>query len=325
MEGFTERLLRRLLEGNHFVLTTHRNADPDGLGSEIGLDYLLRSLGKVSVIVNQEPLPERYTFMDPEYRILSYDEINPDDLREHTIVFLDNSEMERAGLVTNLIRPDRSNLIVIDHHDSTHMDHKTYFQNPEIGSTSEIVYELLEGSSISLPQNIASAIYTGIVEDTGHFKYGKTRARTHEIASHLLDFGINPQQIADRLQGKKPVEHLFLRRLLYNNMFFNEQKNIAWFQVRRREVEELGLTFDDLDGMVNELLEPEQIRVSILFTEREEHLTRVSIRSRKGVDMIPAVVQFGGGGHKNACGATIQLDLEHAVREFIPVVTALIT
>ena len=316
---FFPRLVDRLLKEDKFVITTHRGADPDGLGSELALDFFLRRQGKDSMIFNQEDVPAKFKFLDKEGRVHNIrTEGERWDLSDRMVVFVDNSDIERAGPVAENILEDFSNLVIIDHHDNANPDYYTYFQDPGFGSTAEIIYELFETMDMPMPGHIATGLYTGIVVDTGHFRYNKTRPRTHEIAAKLLERGVNPTQVAEQLLNNAPVDKLLLKKKLYGKIQINAERNMAWFAVQRRDLEELGLGFDDLEGLADELIEPEGIRVGIIFTEREPTLTRASIRSKGESNMIPAVEPFGGGGHKNACGVTFKLDLETAVKEFIP-------
>jgi len=98
----------------------------------------------------------------------------------------------------------------------------------------------------------------------------------------------------------------------------NENRNVAWFPIGFSEKEKLNFNWRAMEGLANELIEPEDIKVGIVMVEKEPSVTNVSVRSQHEVDMLPAVQKFGGGGHKNACGARINLDIENAVKEFLP-------
>ncbi|MBX7058957.1 MAG: bifunctional oligoribonuclease/PAP phosphatase NrnA [Leptospirales bacterium] len=318
-----EKLAARLARADRFLITTHRNPDPDGLGAELALQYLLRKQGKDALIYNHDPLMSRLGFLDEEKQTRSsQDAFEPGALEGRTVVMVDNSDLARAGDAGRLVLPDLSNLVVIDHHDGMHGAVDVHFLSADCGSTSEMVFELLEMHSIPIPLPIARALYAGIVIDTGHFRYRKTRPRTHQIAARLLEIGVAPDQMADRLLGSWPTARLRGRAFLYQHMHVDQEDGVAWFAIRKSELIDAGCTGDDIEGLVNELLEPDEIEAAILFTEREAGVTRVSARSKGDVDLLPASGKYGGGGHKNACGATIPLDLEPAVEEFIPAVAA---
>jgi len=316
---FYQSLLDRLLKEDQYIITTHRNPDPDGLGAELALEYLLRHFGKEVLIVNHDILSPKYQFIDSENRLHSIIRMpDPERLYNKNVIIVDNSSIDRTGDIKKFIKDDLSNLIVIDHHDGMTPDYHTFFQNPDIGSSSEMLFELFQHSGVDFPYSVARALYAGIAVDTGHFRYRKTRPRTHEIAAELIRKGVNPTILAEQLFANAPVERLFLKKKLYQDVRIDRNNHIAWFEIRKSEVEAMNLVLDDLEGMVNELIEPTDIFAAMIFTEREPGLTRVSVRSKGDVNMIPSVEKYGGGGHKNACGATIPLDLEEAVQDFIP-------
>ena len=320
-ETFYRVLLDRLLGVDRLLLSTHRNPDPDGIGAEIGLEFLLRQKGKDCLVLNHDPLSAKLRFLDPGGIILSFPERPPEpQLRDRTVVFLDNSDIARSGEIEQWIASDRSNLIVIDHHDGITSDMKTYFLRPDIGSTSEIVQELIEFSGLSITSAVAQALYAGLVTDTGHFRYRKTRPESHRLAARLLELGVDPPVVAERLASGFPVGRLLARRTVYDTLQVNAAETMAWIVIQRKDLQEYNVTFEDLDGLVNELLEPDQIQIAMVFVVREAGKTKVSLRSKGDVNLLPAVHAYGGGGHKNACGATIPLELHNALREFLPVV-----
>lgn len=320
---FFDRLLERVWRAERFLITTHRNPDPDGIGAELGLDLLLRSRGRDSLIYNHDPISPRYSFLDPENRIKSTrNSISPAELEGRTVVMVDNADPARSGDAGKLVLPDFSNLIIIDHHDGMHTDRDVHFMRPDFGSTSEMVFELLERNQVTPPLEIARALYAGIVIDTGHFRYRKTRPGTHRIAAKLIELGVEPSAMAEALLATWPAGRLRGRSLLYSRLQLDEENGVAWFAIRKTELLEINAAPDDIDGIVNELLEADEIAAAALFVERDAKVTRVSARSKGDTDLLPACVRYGGGGHKNACGATIPLDLEQAVEEFIPAVAS---
>lgn len=320
-------LLDSLLLSERLLIASHRGPDPDGLGAELGLAHLLREKGKDVIICNHDTMALRFRFLDPEGYVHSLCEDNPPEvqlLENRTIVSVDNSDLKRSGEIQTMIQPDLSNLIVIDHHDGKKSDDKIWFLWPEIGSTCEIIYELIQLSGVSLPAHVAQAVYAGIIVDSGNFRYNKTRPRTHEIAADLLRAGVETALVGELLHSQWPVARLHGRRKLYESLQVNQSETIAYFKVFKEDLDEMNVSFDDLEGIINELIEPAQILVGVIFSAREENITRLSLRSKAHVDLLPAVQKYNGGGHRNACGASIPLDLDRAVREFLPQLEALL-
>jgi len=234
-------------------------------------------------------------------------------------VGLDVSDKKRLGAIERFIHDDLSNLILIDHHDSGLPDGSSLFQFAQIGSSCEIVYELYRLAGIRPVRDVAVAIYSGIVADTGSFRFSKTSAVTHEIAAELLNCGVQPHVVADRLYSNSPKGRLLAKQMLYQTLQIRDDEKLAYFRLTKEQLNSIGIVYDDLGGIINELLEPADINAAILFFQKEPNLTKVSVRSKGDLNMLFAVEPFGGGGHKNACGATIMLDLESTISEFIPV------
>lgn len=325
-DRLSEAFFRRMKSCLGVIITTHRGPDPDGLGAEIGLNYLLLKLGFDSRIINHDEAPEKLSFVLEGHRIDTFDDVDSREgrerLRGRTIISVDNSDPDRIGDVALLLNEDQSNLIIIDHHDGAAPDYVRLFQDPDCASSCELVYRLYEASGQAIPQEIALALYAGIVADTGHFRYGKTTPETHRIAARLLESGIRPEKVAEGLLNNQPLGRLELKKKLYQSLRFSSGKTIAFFSIRKEEIFKLGLEFDHLEGLVNELLEPASIKAAVIFSERDRQRTRISVRSRSDVDVLGAVQKYGGGGHKNACGATVDSPLDSAIAEFIPVLQA---
>ncbi|MCB1168725.1 MAG: bifunctional oligoribonuclease/PAP phosphatase NrnA [Leptospiraceae bacterium] len=325
-DRLSEAFFRRMKSCLGIIITTHRGPDPDGLGAEIGLNYLLLKLGFDSRIINHDEAPEKLSFILEGHKIDTFDHVDAREgrerLRGRTVISVDNSDPDRIGDVAFLLNPDHSNLVIVDHHDGAAPDFERTFQDPDCASSCELVYRLYEAAGQAIPPEIALALYAGIVADTGHFRYGKTTPETHRIAARLLETGIRPERVAEGLFNSQPLGRLELKKKLYQSLKFSNDRSIAYFSIRRDDVFKLGLDFDHMDGVVNELLEPGSIKAAVLFSERERNRTRISVRSRSDVDVLGAVQQYGGGGHKNACGATLDSPLDSAIAEFIPVLQA---
>lgn len=314
-------LYDRLMGFDRLLLTTHRNPDPDGLGAEIALYNLLLEKGKGVVVLNNDPLPYRLQFLDKSRIAYNMKENAVDFIgNDIHVVMLDNSDVSRTGEVQRFVKEDKSNLTIIDHHDKKEPDYISEFQFPGVSSIAEVAYELFMISGAKMNLSVATGIYTGIVSDTGHFRFRKTTARTHEIAAHMLNEGVRPDFISEKLLFNSPSGKLKLKQLLYSTLETNLDENIAYFRLHWSDLARVGISYDDLDGVVNELIEIATIRVGILFTEREPGKTKVSIRSKADDDMLPVVSEYGGGGHKNACGATLSMAVGTAIHEVIPLV-----
>ncbi|MBE7413282.1 MAG: bifunctional oligoribonuclease/PAP phosphatase NrnA [Leptospiraceae bacterium] len=312
-----ELLFQKLSSFNDFLLTTHSNSDPDGIGSEIGLYYLLTKLGKSVRILNPDKTPEKYTFMDPQCRI-TY--IDPDRMTNFydssTVVILDNSDLKRIGEVQNFIKKDLSNLIAIDHHDEVDY-YSGLFLFSDIGSTAEIVCELFEIAGIEPDYTSALALYLGIVMDTGQFKYSKTRPRTYEIASKLVRHNFPVEEILRKLYEDYPYERLFLKRDIYQTLSVEPENGLASVVVTHEVLKKYKNSNGLGEGIANELLGPKEIFIAVMFTELPDSKVKISFRSKGNYNVCNVAKEFLGGGHANAAGAVVNGDLSKTKKEIL--------
>ncbi|MBK8395197.1 MAG: bifunctional oligoribonuclease/PAP phosphatase NrnA [Leptospiraceae bacterium] len=301
-----EKLLNVLKTGNDFILTTHRGCDPDGIGSELGLSYLLTKLGKSHTILNPDKMPEKYKFIDPLFKVRN---IDPNMLQvfstNKTVIVVDNSDLPRIGDVNQFLKEDKSNLIMIDHHDNIE-PFEGLFSFPEIGSTAEIIFEIIELAGIQLDYNTAIALYLGIVMDTGQFKYSKTRPRTHEIAAKLVEFNFPIEVLLRKMYEDFPISVLLLKKDIYSSIEIHAEYHLVTIEITKQMLGKYNFHSNPLEGISSELLGPNDIYVSVVFTEGEEDFVKISFRSKGDYDVCSVAKDFNGGGHKNASGAMIR-------------------
>ena len=312
------KLWECLLERDYFLLTTHFSPDPDGWGSQLGLDYLLRKHGKDCLIFNNDLYlggePQKH-----EARVYTSEQDFDHSLLEgRTIVSLDNSSLNRIGTPADYIKEDKSNLIIVDHHDGMEADNQSIFIFPRSSATSEIVYILYNITNTEPPIEIAEALYRGLVMDTGHFRYAKTSPITHRVAARLLACKVKPAHVSEDIYMRFSLSRLYARQLLYPTMQLSEDKQIVYFALHIDNLQVANVRLDDLDGLLDECFEVKEIKIALLFTQREQKLTRVNCRARTGVDMLSIVQKFDGGGHKTACGMHMPMKLDVAINEVLP-------
>lgn len=300
------RLLEVFKKGNDFILTTHKSCDPDGIGSEIGLSFLLSKLGKTHSILNPDKIPEKYKFMDPQLKVRH---IDPNILQNFStdkiVVVVDNSDLPRIGDVNQYLKPDKSNLILVDHHDNIE-PFNGLFSFPEIGSTSEIIFELIELAGLVPDYNTAIALYLGIVMDTGQFKYSKTRPRTHEIASKLVQHNFPIEELLRKMYEDFPISVLLLKKDIYSSIEIHQELHLITVEITRQMLGKYNFHSNPIEGITSELLGPSDIYVSVGFTEGEDDFIKISFRSKGNYDVCSVAKDFNGGGHKNASGAMVK-------------------
>lgn len=308
-----------LAAARRIALTTHVNADGDGLGSEVALVHLLTSLGKEVSIVNPTPIPERYGFLvAPIARADRSAEATPELRAADLFLVLDISDLGRLG---NLAEPIRTRGIVtgcIDHHVSPGtLPHGPRLVDPEASATAELVYDLAVVAGWPLTTEVAQALYVGLLTDTGGFRFGNTRPRVLRVAATLLETGLDPEGVYERVYATAPVGRIRLTAEVLDTLMVEPEIGLAWVTVPAGALERHGATADDLDGLVEFARSVQGTRLALLFRQLANGKIKVSFRSVGDFDVADFAHQFHGGGHTKASGASIPGSLEDVQRQVL--------
>jgi phosphoesterase RecJ-like protein len=312
-------------ETDKLLLTTHESPDGDGLGAEYALCSSLLDIGKDVMILNSDPASGKYTFFDQKNLIKDIGSVGefPADLAERTLVILD-TDPTNIGSAKKTLLDTCKDVIVIDHHSSKVQIKYKGWLRPESSSTCELIFRLLEAMRLGFKRDVAIALYTGIVYDTGSFIYPKTQARTFRIAETLVSSGAVPNEIFTHLFESKSKGALILQSLVTSTMVLWEDDRAAIQIMPRETLFASGAEYDEAQEIVNIPLQCAKVRVSIFFKENEQGVRRCSIRSKGEVDCAAVCHLFGGGGHKTAAGfrfdkpfADIQDEVLEEIRPYL--------
>jgi len=307
-------ILRRLRAATHVILTTHVNADGDGTGSEAAVAAWLESAGVRATIVNPTPFPRNLLFLaHREDLVVELDDPRLEDVlgSADLVLVLDTSEENRLGDLHARIGGIPT--LVIDHHPAgPSVVGEGGVQDPTASSAGELVYDLLALSGD--PWNAASAqgVYVAIVSDTGSFRFGNTTPRAHAIAADLLERGIDPEHVFQRLFATAPLRRIHLLREALKGLEHDAELGITWIVVPLSASEKLASTAEDYEEIIEHARAVRGTRVSLMFREIAPGETKVSFRSAD-VDVNRIARKFGGGGHVKASGASVPLPPREAV------------
>jgi phosphoesterase RecJ-like protein len=300
-------------EGRRFAVTTHVHPDGDALGAELALARGLRSLGKEVRIVNSDPVPGRYAFLDPEgdierWRPAAFDGV----MREADAVFvLDISRWERLGELGGLVREAGGTRVCIDHHPCEDGFGEIHIIDTAASATGELVYELLVALGAPLSRGILEPLYVAILTDTGGFRFSSTSPRAHEIAAAALRHGISPDMLHERLYEEFSQARTRLLGLILQNLTFECDGRLAHFLITRKMLEETGARDEETEGLVDHPRGVRGVQAVVYFMETEEGDTKISLRSRgEALDMNSFARRFGGGGHPRAAGIVLPGPIE---------------
>jgi phosphoesterase RecJ-like protein len=289
------------------ALTTHVNADGDGVGSEVALVHLLRARGKVAVIANPTPIPDRFAFLMAG--VSSADrssEASPALKQADLVLVLDISDLDRIGNLAPVVRGLSVPVACVDHH----VSRGTLPEGPRLidaaaSATAELVHDLAVAAGWPLSVDAARALYVGVLTDTGGFRYGNTTPRVLRVAADLLDAGIDPERIYESVYATAPVSRIRLTAEVLETLVVEPEVGLSWVTVPAGSLERLGATADDLDGLVEFARSVQGTRLALMFRPLANGRVKVSFRSVGDFDAAGFAQRFGGGGHTKASGASM--------------------
>ena len=287
-----------------FVLTTHIGSDADGIGSQVGFAMLLEALGKKVLIINNERPTNNLSFLDPENRIKDINDIPAKDLPslfDNSFVFiLDSSEPARSKKVADSFLDNNTPWATIDHHDLP--EQENFCIDPSYAATAELIWDVYRFYKVDISKQAALSLYGGLVADSGNFRYGKTSMRTHLAGGHLLESGIDTDQVYRALYESHPVDRLRYTERIIKKAIINKEKGYIAGVIVKKMRKGLDLGDSPNEGIVNQLLAAKGIRLAALMTETDDGQLKCSLRSIGNIDVNKMAATFGGGGHKNAAG-----------------------
>jgi len=314
--GHQVEKIQKVIDANRtFVITTHHNPDGDALGSEIAMAEYLKYLNKEVYIINNSIIPNNYQFLDPDNEIFVFRKEQHSEIISAADAFLilDISDWERLREIGEIIQNSTSPKICIDHH---HIEYKFVdieVINEAASSTGEILYDFLKAVKFPLTNRAVIALYTCILTDTGSFRFSNTTAKTHQVASELLKFGINAKEIYSFVYEQNSRSKMALMGEALTNLRYECDGKLAWFILSKEMFEKHHAAVWDTEGFPELPRTIDGVEVSLMFTEIESQKIKISLRSKGKVVINEVAQKFGGGGHNFAAGAVLMTTLEDAV------------
>jgi phosphoesterase RecJ-like protein len=310
-----DAVLDELREADKVLLTTHENPDGDALGSLLGMHSVLQQLGKDSLMfMSPDEFPLPY-----EYRDLTFEGLlgaAPADIAERVVVFLDCGNIDRMPV--DFLQQDGIHIVNIDHHHDNTRFGTVNLVDAEASCTAEIVFGIAQALGAEITPPIADALYLGLVTDTGRFMYENTTPAAHRMAADLIDAGVEPHHIYRRLYEDLPYRRLQLLSRALQSVQRHDDGAITIALLSRADYDETGALETDSEGIVDHMRAVEGTKVAVfvreLLADDRRGRSKVSLRSTDGsVDVSQIARALGGGGHRQAAGATTELDPDELV------------
>ena len=297
-----------------FLITSHINPEGDAIGSQVAMAYLLKKLGKESVMLDDSPVPNLLRFMKGTEDISKE---MPQDFNFQAVIILDSPDMARIGRVSGYIKKD-SVIINIDHHISNVNFGKFNWVEPDFSSTGEMVYDLFKAFKVKIDLDDATALYAAIMTDTGSFRYSNTSSKIHHIVAELIDIGVKPYEMHSRIYETSSIEDTNLLGESLQTMKLTEDRKIAWLWVTKDMLKKTKASLEGTEGIINFARSIDGVEIAVLFRETgTDERVKVSFRSKGKADVNKLAASFGGGGHPTASGCTVLGKLEDVEKKVL--------
>lgn len=329
MRQFKE-IAELLIKPQKIVITTHQKPDADALGSSLGLAAYLKKLNHEVTVISPTNYPEFLNWMLGQGEVLQFDEKNQktkkqieEKIEEAEIAFfMDLSDPKRCEPINEFIFKSHAIRVVIDHH----LGKKDFVNwevwDTEAAATGELVYEMIlaHGREDLIDISTAECLYAAIMTDTGGFKHANTSSKIHRIVAHLIDIGVEANRINRLVYDNNTVERMkLLGYCLKDKLVVLPQYRTAYFALEAAELKSFEYQTGDSEGIVNYALAIKGIRLAVFMMEREKEV-KLSFRS---VSAFPANEiankYFGGGGHRNAAGGSVQMSIPATIEHLLKV------
>ena len=312
------------IQGNKsVVLTTHVIPDADGIGSEISLCMALRSLGIKAVCVNDEPLPARYRYMDPDHVVLGSNEFSVTEFGPVGLwIVVDTNTVDRVCPTLQPIIRDNGNVLFVDHHPAPHIkDQSSHCLDTSAAATGQLAGHIIESLGIAFNKKLALPLYTAIIIDTSSFRYPNVSASTHHLVGDLMATGIAPGEAYNGIYGAKKIEHMHLLGTILSTAQCTKSGDIAWIHLSKNLIKRFDSDVEDTHAFINHLLILENIKVACMFRDDGDVL-KLSLRSSGEWDVGLLARKLGGGGHSHSAATVFPKKEGQPVEELIHQVVA---
>ena len=312
-----------ILAASNIVITAHKSADGDSIGSSLGLLYFIEKLGKKAVVCHPDKAPDFLYWLDTSAIILM--EENPEEV---------TAQMQNADLIfcldynaTNRVGPEMQELleaatckkIMIDHHLNPEEFPAITVSETTASSTSQLIVDLIEesGHLELLDEKIGTPLYLGILTDTGSFRFNSVKPRTHEVLGKILAAGVEHHLIHEKLSDNNTETRLRLQGYaMSEKLEILYDYNVAIISLSKEELAKYHYKKGDTDSLANLVLSIKGMKAAIVFTERDG-IMKISFRSKGAENPVNMLAKehFNGGGHANASGGMSDLTVDETLEK----------
>ncbi len=315
-------IIKSIADAESVLVTSHMGPDGDSIGSQLALARYIKDQGKEVTIINHGSIPGTYKFLPDMELIIKPNEAGKKDNFDLAII-LECPDTQRTGDVADMIG-NGTKLINIDHHPDNTDFGDINLVDTGAAAVAEILADIFLEAGYEIDNDTAVLLYTAILTDTGRFRFESTTQRTREIAGKLIEAGANPRQICDNIYYSYSEKVLKLTGKVLSRVRLFENGKVCLISLDRKLLEDNGYSLTDTEGMTEYTLYLRGVTVGAMLREIEDNITKVSLRSRGNIDVSEVAHKYGGGGHFNAAGCTINLPINSAEEKLLVVLGSLV-
>lgn len=312
-DDLVQEFRERLGGAGSVLIGTHLNPDGDALGSALGLSHYLWSQGIKNEVLCHHSAPTNLEFLPGSNQIRQTPVQRGHDLG----VVLDLDSLDRLGSTAEFFA-EIPQLVVIDHHVPHESPGDLRIVDTSAPATAVILCRLLEKLGAEFTPAIGTCLLTGIVTDTGSFRFRNTTAESLSWAARLLEGGADINRVSEEVFQRKPLSSVRLLGVMLERMKIEDEDRVAYSTLPNTAYVETSARDEDTEGFVNEMLAVHTVQVAALIREPKLGRVRVSLRSRGEVDVAEVAREFGGGGHRNAAGCSFDGTVDQVAEELVP-------
>lgn len=306
-----DNIIEEIKKAESIIILTHINPDGDAIGSSLAMYAALKKIGKEADVVIPE-YSKMYNFL-PNIEVLKKE---ARDIKYDLAISLDCGDIKRLNGFSECFE-NAEFKISIDHHGINTMFADLNFVNPLAPACAQILITVIEELGVKIDKDIGTCLLTGIITDTGGFKYPATSAETFEFTAELLNLGINVSEIYKRVLQTMSKPSFNLRKKAINRLELLENDKIAFTYITRDDLEETMAEEGDHEGIVEIGRDIEGVEISIFLKEEQENFFKISLRSNSYVNVADICLMFNGGGHVRAAGGSISGPIEQAKEKLV--------
>ncbi len=310
-----EAAKRFIMQYNDFLVVSHIQPDGDAASSTYAVGWMLKQLGKSFTLINEGPMPDKFNYLWGSDQTADFSTFQP-NRKFQNVICVDCADFSRIGKVSSLF--DKECLLLnIDHHPTNDAFGSFNVIHAGAAATVQILYDLAVRLHIPPSLTFGECIYTGLLTDTGGFRYANTSPEVLQIAADLLRIGVQGAVLAEQVLERMTFSQINLLQKTLGTLSFSHNRQVAWVSVRLEDIAESGASSEDLEGLVNYPRNVDGVEVGMLFKQRDAGTVKVSLRSAGKVDVSKIAQSLGGGGHVRASGCTINGSMEEAIATMV--------